>query len=219
MSMMDGIQIKNIHSYRDLGLHIAARNIGLPEKKSIRETVPFMNGYYDFTALNGAPAWGEREIEYTFDVTGDTPQEAESNVEKVLDWLCNVHDEDIFDDTLTGKHWHGSYKECSPAYDDSGDLIELTVIFVVYPFKIANSPTTYSYTDAGTYRVRIENKGMAVAPYVSCNGTVAIQIGSYVTSVPDTSGTQLEIDLERGWNTVVIANEGAMKFYYYEEVL
>ena len=56
MNIAEGIRINNKHSYGDFGLYLKSRNIGLPEKKSIRQTVPFMNGYYDFSALNGAPA-------------------------------------------------------------------------------------------------------------------------------------------------------------------
>lgn len=216
MNITDGIRIKDIHSYRDLDLYIKSRSIGLPEKKSIRETVPYMNGYYDFTALNGAPAWGEREIAYTFDVTGDTPQDAENNVEKVLDWLCNVHDEDIFDDTLTRKHWHGSYKECSPGYDESGEMIELTVTFVVHPFKIANEPTELTLT-AGAYT--ITNLGMAVAPFVMSNATAAIQIGTFVTAIPVNQKIQLEVDLKRGDNAVIVSGEGTVAFSYIEEVM
>lgn len=216
MNVTDGIRIRDLHSYRDFDVYIKARNIGLPEKKSIRETVAFMNGYYDFSALNGAPAWGEREIEYIFDVTGETPQDAENNMEKILDWLCNVQDEDIFDDTLTRKHWHGSYGTCKPGYDESGELVELSVTFVVHPFKIADEPTEYTMT-AGTYT--ITNLGMVVAPYVISDATAAIQIGSYVSSIPANEKIRLEIDLARGKNTVLVTGAGTVRFGYYEEVM
>ena len=216
MSMTDGIRIKDLHSYRNFGLYIKYRIIGLPEKKSIRQTVPFMNGYYDFSALNGAAAWNERLIEFGFDVIGDTPQALEQEVGKVLDWLCNVHDEDIFDDTLTRFHWHGSYDACEVSYDESGEHAEIKVSFVVHPFKIADEPTVYTMT-AGTHKV--VNMGMAVAPYVSSNASAAVQIGTYVTSVPANEVVQLEIDLERGENTVIVAGDGTVKFSYYEEVI
>ena len=215
MNMTEGIRIKDLHSYRDFDVQIKARNIGLPEKKSIRQTVPYMNGYYDYTALNGAPAWGEREISYTFDVMGDTPQDAEIKIEKILDWLCAVHDEDIFDDALTRKHWHGSYLSGEPGYDDSGEVIEFTVTFVVHPFKIANEPIAINMT-AGTYK--ITNQGMVVAPYVRSDASAAIQIGTYVSAIPANEEIQLEIDLVRGENTVIVTGSGAVNFKYYEEV-
>lgn len=215
MNITDGIRVKGLHSYRDFDLEIKSRKIGLPEKKSIRQTVPFMNGYYEFSALNGAPAWGEREISYTFDVLGDTPQKTETNIERVLDWLCNVHEEDIFDDTLTGKHWHGSYLSGNPGYDDSGEVIEFTVTFIVHPFKIADNPISINLA-AGTHK--IINSGMAVAPYVFSTATAAIQIGTYVSAISPNEEIQLEIDLARGENTVIVTGEGTVRFSYYEEV-
>lgn len=216
MNMTDGIRINDLHSYRNFDLCIKSRNIGLPEKKSIRETVPFMNGYYDFSALNGAPAWNERVIEYSFDVLGETPQELENEVSRVLDWLCNVHDTDIYDDTLTRQHWHGSYESSDVSYDDSGEQAEVKVSFVVHPFKIANEPTTYTMK-SGTYTIK--NMGMVVSPIVSSNAAAAIQIGTYVSSIPANVETKLEIDLKRGDNTVIVSGDGTVTFSYYEEVL
>jgi len=216
MNITDGIRINDKHSYGDFGLQLKSRNIGLPEKKSIRQTVPFMNGYYDFSALNGAPAWNERIIEYSFDVLNDSPVELDFFVSHVLDWLSNVHDVDIFDDTVYRYHWHGSYEKADVEWDESGIKAEITVSFVVHPFKIADEPTESTMT-AGTYK--IVNLGMAVAPYVFSNATAAIQIGTYVSAIPANEKIQLEIDLERGENTVLVTGSGTVTFGYYEEVM
>lgn len=216
MNVTDGIRIKDLHSYRDFDLYIKSRHISLPEKKSIRETVPFMNGYYDFSALNGSPTWNERIIEYAFDVIGNTPQELEAEVARVIDWLGNVHDEDIFDDTLPNQHWHGSYESCDVDYDDSGESAEIKVAFVVHPFKIANEAIVHSLT-AGTYTIK--NAGMAVAPYVESTATGAIQIGNYVSAIPANESIHLGIDLERGDNSVIVTGEGTITLRYFEEVL
>lgn len=216
MNKKNGIRINDLHSFHDFGLYLNYRNVGLPEKKSLRETVPYMNGYYDFSALNGAPAWNERRIDYAFDVIEDSPQELEREITRILDWLCNVHDADIFDDTLTRFHWHGSYDSCDVNYDDSGEQAEIKVSFVVHPFKIADDPTEYTMT-AGTHK--IVNLGMAVAPYVFSNASAAIQIGTYVSSIPANEEIQLEIDLARGDNTIIVAGDGTVKIGFYEEVL
>lgn len=215
MNMTDGIRINGKHSYGDFGLYLKSRNIGLPEKKSIRETVAFMNGYYDFSALNGAPAWNERVVEYAFDVVNDTPADLDFFVSYVLDWLGNVHDADIFDDTVFGYHWHGSYKEAKVVWDETGLHAEIAVSFVVHPFKIANEAKVHVLTD-GTHT--IINSGMAVAPYAKSDEDAAIQLGSYVSSIPANKEIQLEIDLERGENTLLVTG-GTVTLSYFEEVL
>lgn len=216
MSMTEGIRINDKHSYGDFGLYLKYRNIGLPNKKSIRQTVAFMNGYYDFSALNGAPAWEERIIEYAFDVTNDDPVELDYFVSVVLDWLANVQDADIHDDTMFNYHWHGSYESCTLNWDDSGMAVELIVSFVVHPFKISDIPVREDLV-AGTYTIR--NLGMAVEPIVRSDADAAIQIGSYVTGIPANEDIKLEVNLERGDNTVIVTGEGTVKLWYYEEVL
>lgn len=216
MNITEGIRVGKLHSHHDFDLCIKSRNIGLPEKKSIRETVPFMNGYYDFTALSGAPAWGERINQYAFDVIAYNPVELDAAVTKVLDWLCNIHDEDIFDDAMPDYHWHGSYDSSSVTWDDSGMQAEISVEFVCYPFKIANEPTTLRMV-AGEYTVT--NVGMTVAPIVKSDANAAIQIGSYVSSIPADTEIMLEIDLVRGDNAVVVTGDGTVEFSFYVEVM
>lgn len=212
----EGISAKALHSYQDFDVCLKTRIINLPEKKSIRETVPFMTGYYDFSALNGESAWGERIISYSFDIIADTPKELEERAGNLIDWLCNIHDEDIYDDTMPNYHWHGSFNACKPSWDDSGMAVEISVDFVVHPFKIANEPTTHSLA-AGTHT--INNSGMAVAPYVLSDADAAIQIGTYVSSIPANEEIQLKIDLVRGDNTVLITGDGTVTLSFCKEVL
>ncbi len=216
MNITEGIRINDQHSYGNFGLELKTRKIGLPKKKSIRQTVPFMNGYYDYSALNGDPAWDERIIEYSFDVINNNPVELDYFVSHVLAWLATVQDDDIFDDTVFGYHWHGSYDNADVEWDDSGMLATINVQFAVHPFKIANEPITINMT-AGTHKVY--NQGMVVAPYVLSDASAAIQIGTYVSAIPANEEIQLEIDLARGENTVIVTGKGTVNFKYYEEVL
>ena len=170
MSFTDGITIDGNHSYNLFGAPIKTRKTGMPEKKSIRHTVPFMNGYYDFTKLNGEPAWSERTIEFIFDFLENTPQLLEQRVGEFHSWLANVHDKDIYDDTLDGFHWHGSYESGEVSFDETGLQAELKVSFVVYPFKIANSEKQILLRE--TYGTRkITNQGMPVPMLIYAQGT------------------------------------------------
>ena len=63
---MLGIIKNNKHSYNDFGLKILSKNISNPKKRKIKETVPFMNGAYDFSLLYGEQTYDERELRYTF---------------------------------------------------------------------------------------------------------------------------------------------------------
>lgn len=164
----DGIRAGGKHSYEDFGLEIASREIGLPEKKSIRKTVPFMNGFYDFTTLNGAPAWGERQIKYTFDLIGATVEEMDAERTEVINWLCNLHDVDIFDDSIPDYHFRGSYDSYSLSED--GEYVELTVVFVCYPFMLSNVSVSQTFTGDGMFA--IVNNGQQTKLMAKGKGTI-----------------------------------------------
>lgn len=161
MYFSDGITINGEHSFFDYGLHISSRDIGLPTKNSIRKTIPFMNGSYDFTKINGGVSWTDRPLSYTFDIVGDTIEEMDRERTRVLNWLCNVHDADIYDDTIPEYHFRGSFDTASQSED--GEKTELTVTFNCYPFKIANAETVVEQY-RGTEIVRIN--GQPVRPSV-----------------------------------------------------
>lgn len=215
--MNDGIRIKDKHSFRDFGLYLKSREVSLPTKKSIRETVPFFNGYYDFSALNGAPAWDSRTVSYRFDVIADCPIELENQTVKILDWLCNVHEENIYDDAMPLHHWIGSYDTCSLSWEESGGQVEIAVTFVCHPFRIAKEATEYVLKSGVQYT--IVNHGMSVTPIVRSTKGAAIQIGSYVNSIPAGEPYKLKINLERGENTVMATGEADVVLGFYEELI
>ena len=136
-----GFTINGKHSYADYGLQIKKRVIGFPAKQSIRKTVPFMSGYHDFTRINGSDTWGERPLSYVFDIIGDTVEEVDAECTRILNWLGNIHDADIYDDTMPDIHFHGSFDSAAVAESEDGEQNELTVNFVCQPFKYANAET------------------------------------------------------------------------------
>lgn len=159
MSYREGITINNKHSFNDFGVYIASRNIGIPEKKVIKETIPYMNGSYDFSALAGAPAYEEREITYGFDVMGVTVEEMEEEKAAVLAWLMSVQDADIYDDAYPFTHFHGSYDSAS--WDEEDSQGHITVVFAVYPFRIENVETVVDFRTAQETKI-VTNDGFPV---------------------------------------------------------
>lgn len=189
----DGFTINGKHSFADYGLHIKKRQLGFPAKRSIRKTVPFMNGYHDFTRINGSDTWGERTLAYTFDIIGNTPAEVDAECTRILNWLANIHEADIYDDTMPEYHLHGSFESASPTESEDGEQNELTVTFICYPFKISNEERTQAVS--GDFS--LENTGQAVRLFVVASNAASITIGNRTLSV--TAGeTELPIVLYNG---------------------
>lgn len=213
MSFKDGILVGGKHSFEDFGLVINSREIGYPEKKSIRKTVPFMNGFYDYSKLYGDPAWGERVISYTFDVIGFTVEEMEEERTRVVNWLCNIHDEDIFDDAFPDYHFHGSFDSISPA--EEGEQATMTFSFVCYPFMIANVETARQIDADGT--LQLVNNGMPVMLKAVTSGPVTVKKDGVSYSVP--AGEHNVLKLEKGQNMVEVARVNQINYPYVNTTL
>jgi len=213
----EGITINGLHSYVDFGLHINSRKIDLPPKNSIRKTVPFMNGFYDYTKLNGAVSWGARTISYTFDIVGETIEEMDLKRTEVVNWLCNLHDVDIYDDTIPDYHFHGSFD--TPSQNEDGEKSELTVNFICYPFMIANEPKII-YTSGSDVTITVNNNGQPVKPIIETEQECTVRIGNKMQSVP-AGETKLNMILQSGETEMQITkkNDGETKLKWFTEVL
>lgn len=183
-----GFTINGEHSYDDYGLYISKRTVGLPTKTSIRKTVPFMNGFYDFSRINGGDTWGERPLSYTFDIVCDTVEETDAEVTRILNWLGNIHEADIYDDTMPDYHFHGSFDSASQDESEDGEKVELTVTFVCYPFKIENERKVLSgYANGyGFYNGGLSFMGQPVRPTVN-----SVCPTSIYTVMTDKNGNRL----------------------------
>lgn len=216
MIYKDGITIGGKHSFDDFGLVIAEREIGAPEKKSIRKTIPFMNGFYDFTKLYGSPSWGARTIKYAFDVIGVTVEEMEAGRLPVVNWLCNVHDEDIYDDALPNYHFRGSFDNLSVAED--GEKVTLTFTFVCYPFLIKNSARVVTAASSGSYT--LQNDGQPVRLIVTTVAAATVAIGDRQQSIAaGLTGYPTSIIVPSGKNTVTVTSNGKVTLQITEEVI
>ncbi len=198
MNYKDGIEVNGLHSHADFNLHIASRTIGNPPKKTILKEIPFMNGAYDFTTLAGSATFGNRELSYAFDIIGETVEQMDLKRTDVINWFCNMHEVDIFDDTIPDYHFHGSF--ASESQNEDAEKTELTVTFNCYPFKIANEPEKTIINENGTYT--IFNIGQPVELKAVGSGTIKLN-GKQVAFDSETE-TETGLYLARGKNEISI---------------
>lgn len=145
--MIKQLIINGKKSYDDFDVYIGTRNISQPKKKSIKETVPFSNMVYDFSKIDGELYWDHRTLKYEFDIAELTTEEMEVAKSKLLNWLLNVHDTDIYDPYIGDYHFHGSYD--SDSWTEDFEKGTITVSFSVYPYKIANNDSSVIETLEG----------------------------------------------------------------------
>lgn len=221
--MFDQLIISDKASYDDFGASVASRTISPPAKKSIKETVPFSNMTYDFSAINGELYWEERELEYIFEIDAYGPQELETKKTAFAGWIMNVMSAELHDPYISDYHFVATFDGMD--FEDDETMLKTTanVVFRAYPYKIANNPTTDKQSiPAGDRKtLSIENgSNHRITPTITTDGPVEIVFGNVTYTA--SAGTFKKIALAVGLNTLEIKNTGTTEctvtISFFEEV-
>lgn len=179
--MIDQLIIGDKASFDDFSASLASRDIGAPKKKSIKETVPFSNITYDFSAINGELYWEERELEYTFEITARTAEELEELKRAFLNWVMFVHKEELHDPFIPDYHFVATYDDMKIEDEAGLEKTTITVTFTADPYMRGNARKVYEYEldDSKGYSrsVMLLNEGKRkVVPVIKVAGDNIIRI-------------------------------------------
>ena len=220
--MIDQLTINGVGSYDEYEANVRDRTIAAPKKKVIKETVPFSNETYDFSAINGEVYWEERELEYVLEMTASSPEELEEKKRSLSAWLMNVFEAEIHDPFIPDYHFYGTFSDIS--YADEVEKTTATVLFSAYPYMRSNSKRSYTValtTESDTVVTVYNNSSHRVSPTFISNVPLVIKVGDVSYSIPDGEITDLSFTFERGINTVSArstSGTGSLKIEFYEEV-
>lgn len=223
--MLDQLIIGEKASLDDFGASLAKRAISSPAKKEIKETVPFSNITYDFSAINGELYWEERELQYVFEIIADSPADLERKKIKFSNWIMNVMNENIYDPYEPDFHYVGTFEDMSYSDEDNIEKTTATVTFTAYPYKVANEPTVYVVViyPEGDYTVVIKNDSAhRITPTVIASAAVIATMDGISYSFPAGTVTDNLFRLSAGENNLTFKNtateECSIEIRFYREV-
>lgn len=209
--MLDQFMVGNKASYDDFGASVAHRKISMPKKKTIKETVPFSNITYDFSAINGELYWEERELEYECEILADSPEELEFKKAEFSAWVMNVMEEEIRDPYDPEYHFIGTFDAMDYEDDEGMEKTVATVTFSAYPYKIANRITGHGvYVRAGqSATMKVYNKSShRITPTIYASAAVTLQMGGASYSVLAGEIKDEIFKLAIGLNDITVNNAG-----------
>lgn len=227
---MDQLIIGDKASFDDFVASIATRKIKMPKKKSIKETVPFSNITYDFSAINGETYWEERELEYGFEIIADDPETLEELKSSFSAWVMGVANHKLHDPFIPDYHFLATYSDMKQDDDEGLDKCTLTVTFTAYPYKIANTPKVYARVYAPSERWIIDVLNESDHP-VSLTIANTVEIGvaidsggvTSIVTIPAGNGTYSALKLPKGQQSIAVSNneakEGTVSIIFSEEVI
>ena len=231
---MYGIRKGNKHSFIDFGLTIKSKSIGMPSKNKVKETIPFMNGSYDFSALYGRQSYGERTLKYVFNLIGKNKVDMNILKDKVLEWLYEGFQEPLYDDTILGYYFLAECKDTN--FEEDGEFGVLTVEFSCYPFKIRDSyegnilwddfnfeldmlqETKFNIVESK--EVDIYNKSaIPITPVILCSNDMSIVKNNVTYNLKSGTNKDYRFMLGIGNNKMTIKGNGTIEFLFRKEVL
>lgn len=172
----------------------------------LRETVPFMDGSYDYSRMSGKLIYDDRTLRYTFIISGHTRADVEEKARQLDNWLGSVTDTELYDTDY--RHW----KFTGVAYMGMGDMTfyssnenkaQITAEFTAAPYMRSISgrlidctdftpnadPTTYLFAAHMSDFKMVRLKGLGTSGYTDLSisfETVSPQSGIHyaVAEIP-----------------------------------
>lgn len=234
---MDRHQIffNSMKTYDDLGLIVLDRKISTPSKIKIKETVPFMNGSYDFSNLYGTNCYPERTLEYTFKLKSANIIGLEFFKTRIINWVNNTNSKEKLEETFLPGYYYMA--ECSNIdFEEFYTLGKLKVIFNAYPFKIAEKEEGNNLWDdfnfeldilqdtkfefSGTKDVVLHNLGgKEVVPEIICDSDFEIIKNNITYKIKSGTTKDSVFTLDIGANNLVLKGNGKIEFKFRKELL
>lgn len=233
ISGIRGVTFGGTHN-NDIGLVMHSKSIQSPAKKKVKESVPFMNGSYDFSTVgsNGEIVYNERDIKVVFGLPAENKESLQVLYSKAMNWLVDVGKQQLIFDVLNDYYFMAEV-EATTSFEEMQEFGKLEVTFVADPFKKSTvlvgsniwdtfnfeedylSDTTYVIS--GSQLVDIYNPGRTVRPTINCSSPMTlIQNGkTYNLSVGDNK--LYGFYLVPGVNNLTINGNGSINFIFRKE--
>lgn len=223
-NITEGFEFGSFNSTEN-SLWLVTRDAPTPDEFEVLETVPGMQGSYDFSDLGtGERFFQNREVSYQCLFISQEYIDRKTIEHELKRKLMPLGIQNLYDSHMPVHHWQGKCKSVSVDDDAKYGKLTVTVTFSCYPFAISNYPEgddlwddayfpdwTFSeqkYSVNGFKIINVLNPGSkSVQANLKMSGTVRIE-GDVVAG---------QATLKRGLNSFQISGNGTIEFIFYRE--
>ncbi len=235
--MTSQFTFNNLKSYDDFQLTISELTIGHPSVNVISQTVPFMNGNYDFSSLYGGQTYSNREVKMVLflnDLVDYSRERLNILYDKVINWLFQSEIS-----TLKIDYVEYVFRGRVTAISEKKKFVDtesIEVTFDCYPFRISEyyeghdiwdifnfeldyaQQTSFTITNS-TDIILYNPSAISITPTVICTSDMTIQMND--TTYKFVAGTTKDyrFKLAKGENHMTITGQGDIEFKFRKEVL
>ena len=219
--MMRGFTFNGKHSYTDYGLGIESKKIGSPAKAKIKESVPFLNGSYDFSTIgsNGEQVFKERPIQVVLSLPTKSTEELYALYSELLAWLLDTGQHELIFDDIPAYHFLAEV-ESAASLEEMIRFGKLTVEFVCEPFKIGVLLQDVEFDVIGTRTVSILNPGRTITPTINASAAnMSVVFGGKTYSLTIGDNKIYGLRMQNGVNNMVLNGTGHIEVLFRREML
>lgn len=233
ISSLRGLKFNDKHN-NDIGVVMNSKSIQSPPKKKIKESVPFMNGSYDFSTIasNGEIVYSERQITVVFGLPTDNKEMLQVLYSKAISWLVDVGKKKLIFDVMPDYYFMAEVEDVT-SFEELMSFGTLTVTFVAEPFKHSldyigtnlwdtfNFEEDYlqdsSYYISGSKNITIYNPGRSIRPIINCTNPMTLVLNGKTHSLSIGDNKVYTLYLNTLSNPMVITGTGTIKFIFRKE--
>lgn len=139
---IEGITVNGVHSYYRHRLRLLKRSVGSAPKDDCTERVPFSSVTYDFGSVCGRQSYGERTLNYKFELLCFHKKRAQDKIINILEWLHWTGRKDLYDDLLPDHHYE--VREPTVNWEEKHGIYTFSVSFKANPYIKPNSNKMYT---------------------------------------------------------------------------
>ncbi|QXE20454.1 distal tail protein Dit [Clostridium sp. 001] len=237
MSVKDGFIFNGKHSFKDFNVWLQEKKIQPPAKTKIKESVPFMNGTYDFSTVgsNGDQVYGERKIQVKLGLRTKSKEELYIVYQLILEWLEDTGRQELMFDNIPGFYFIAEVED-TPEFEETIKMGTLTISFTAQPFKVSTSYmgddiwdtfcflTDYTqYTNEfainGENAVTMYNNGRSITPVINCSSDMTLVYNGKTYNLTKGDNKPWGLKLQNGRNDLLFSGSGTAKILFRWEVL
>jgi phage-related protein len=224
------------HHTKEYNLILLERSAPTPEEKKIKESVPFMQGDYDFSMILGERIYENRTLTFTFTLFEDSYEYRKVDETALANWLMKGGYEPLYDDHAPNYYYMAKCTSVQVEDNTAERRLIVTITFDAYPFKISmlaeghdiwdefnfeldvSQPVEFTVNDS--LYINLLNVGSCgVVPTVTASAPMTIRKNGFTYQVPQGESRSESFRLEIGENPMTVKGNGTIKFTFYKELI
>ncbi|MED4083866.1 phage tail protein [Halalkalibacterium halodurans] len=219
---------------RDFNMWLVDRSAPTPDEKEILESVPFMQGEYDFSTILGERVYSNRTLSYVFEILDRDYTHRKTIQTAVENWLMKDGMAPLYDDHA--EFYYYMAKCTSVDTEDSSGGLTVNIQFTAYPFKIGEFEEGNDYWDtfnfeldttqpnqyqiSGSQTITVYNTGSTgISPKIIASAPMTIVKNSVTYNIPSGESQSETFRLETGANPMTITGNGTIQFLWHKELI